>query len=61
MNALRIHVENNTGEKIPLVAQFVVKALVFKVCSLVREPGVLSKSGSHSSAAQAQRLLGLNF
>ena len=61
MNALRIHVKNNTREKSPLVAQFVVKALVFKVCSLVREPGVLSKSGSHSSAAQAQRLLGLKF
>ena len=41
MSALRIHVKNNTREKSPLVAQFVVKALVFKVCSLVREPGVL--------------------
>lgn len=58
---MRIQVKNGTREKSPLVAQFVVKALVFKVWSLVREPGVLNKSGSHSSAAQAQRLLGLNF
>ena len=58
---MRIQVKNGTREKSPLVAQFVVKALVFKVWSLVREPGVSSKSGSHRSAAQAQRLPGLNF
>ena len=58
---MRINVKNNSREKSPLVAHYVVKALVFKVWSLVIEPGVSRKSGSHTSTAQAHRLQGLNF
>ena len=61
INALRINVKNNTREKSPLVAHYVVKALVLKVWSLAIEPGVSRKSGSHTSTAQAQRLQGLNL
>ena len=61
IGALRISIMNTSRDKIPLFAHYVVNALVFKVWSLVIEPGVSRKSGNHTSTAQAQMLQGLNF